>query len=384
MADEIGSEVIGSVTSDITTAHIGGERDDRTSESTLGNLVGNMLRDQLSADHLGGAEIGVTNPCGLRAELLYNEEVDGDITFAEANALLPFLNDLWTLTLTGEQFVEMLEQQWLPEEADRIDLHLGLSDNVSYTWDPEAERGERITSVMIDGAPLDPEREYRIGTFSFLAEGGDQFSVFAESTDDQYTAMVDREAWIEYIEENSPLSPDFARRATVVDPLPSELTAGQEVTFDVRGLDLTSLGSPANTNLEVHLVSANPGQRGEPIAQFAVADGAAAVTFTVPADLEGGAYYLEMVADPSGTEIQIPVTVTAVAPCEPCPTGEPGEPGEPAEPGTPGEPVESGAIPSAGVGLGMLVPAFLVLLLGGVLVGVSRCRRNQLEQPSEL
>src|SRR5690625_3824290 len=396
MADEIGSEVIGSVTSDITTAHIGGERDDRTSESTLGNLVGNMLRDQLSDEHLGGAEIGVTNPGGLRAELLYNEEVDGDITFAEANAVLPFLNDLWTLTLTGEQFVEMLEQQWLPEEADRIDLHLGLSDNVSYTWDPEAERGERITSVMIDGAPLDPEREYRIGTFSFLAEGGDQFSVFAESTDDQYTAMVDREAWIEYIEENSPLSPDFARRATVVDPLPSELTAGQEVTFDVRGLDLTSLGSPANTNLEVHLVSANPGQRGEPIAQFAVADGAAAVTFTVPADLEGGAYYLEMVADPSGTEIQIPVTVTAVAPGEPGPPGEPGEPGEPGkpgepgtpgepgEPGTPGEPVESGAIPSTGVGLGMLVPAFLVLLLGGVLVGVSRRRRNQLEQPSEL
>ncbi|HLS25578.1 MAG TPA: hypothetical protein VK063_06870, partial [Beutenbergiaceae bacterium] len=193
-----------------------------------------------------------------------------------------------------------------------------------------------------------------------------------------------------------PLSPDFARRATVVDPLPSELTAGQEVTFDVRGLDLTSLGSPANTNLEVHLVSANPGQRGEPIAQFAVADGAAAVTFTVPADLEGGAYYLEMVADPSGTEIQIPVTVTAVAPGEPGPPGEPGEPGEPGkpgepgtpgepgEPGTPGEPVESGAIPSTGVGLGMLVPAFLVLLLGGVLVGVSRRRRNQLEQPSEL
>ena len=306
-ADEIGSQVIGEVTADITTAHIDGSRDDRSSESTLGNLVGNMLRDQLSADHLGGAEIGVTNPGGLRAELLYGE--DGSVTFAEANAVLPFLNDLWTLTLTGEQFVTMLEQQW-PTDT-RGHLHLGLSDNVSYTFDPDAGDGERITSVMIDGQPLDPEREYRIGTFSFLAEGGDQFSVFEDSTDDQYTAIIDREAWMEYIEDNSPLTPDFGRRATVVDPLPGELTAGEKVAFDVRGLDLTSLGSPQNTELAAYLVGSD-GARGEAVSTVPVSDGAAAVSFTVPDGLDGD-HILELEADPSGTTIRVPTTIEGVA-----------------------------------------------------------------------
>ncbi|WP_324649370.1 ExeM/NucH family extracellular endonuclease [Georgenia sp. H159] len=306
-AEEIGSEVIGSATEDITTAHRVGEdgslvRDDRGSESTLGNLVADALVAELSAENFGGAEIGVVNPGGLRAELL-----EGDITFAEANAVLPFLNDLWTLTLTGEQFTELLEQQWQPDTASRDYLHLGLSENVTYTMDPDAPRGEHITSVMIDGQPLDPDAEYRIGTFSFLAEGGDNFTVFEGATDIQQTGLLDRDAWMNYIEENSPLSPSFARRATVVTPLPGELVAGQQVSFEVSRLDLTSLGSPANTELSVYLVGED-GERGDVVHTASVTDGAATVTFTVPAGL-AGQYTLEMVAAPSGTTIQVPVTV---------------------------------------------------------------------------
>ena len=324
VAEEEGSVVVGSVTADITTAHIDGDRDDRTSESTLGNLVANMLRDQLSEEHLGSAEIGVTNPGGLRAELYYQsrgDEADGEITFAEANAVLPFLNDLWTVTLSGEQFVTMLEQQWQPDGASNPFLHLGLSDNVSYTFDPDAGEGERITSVMIDGAPLDPQAEYRVGTFGFLAEGGDNFTVFNEALEQQYTGVIDREAWMEYIGENSPLSPDFARRSTVVTPLPEELTAGEEVSFEVSLLDLTSLGSPANTELAVYLVGED-GERGEAVHTAPVSDGAATVEFTVPEGLEGD-HTLEMEAAPSGTTIQAPVTVAP---------GDDG-PEEPEEPG---------------------------------------------------
>src|SRR5690606_39666623 len=97
-AQEKGSEVVGRVTADITTAHtvVNGvpRRDDRGSESTLGNLVGDALVSMLSDEHLGGAQIGVVNPGGLRAELYYEsggQEADGEVTFAEANAVLPFL-----------------------------------------------------------------------------------------------------------------------------------------------------------------------------------------------------------------------------------------------------------------------------------------------------
>ncbi|MEE6281885.1 ExeM/NucH family extracellular endonuclease [Georgenia sp. MJ170] len=312
-----GGVVVGEITADITTAFSAADaRDDRGSESTLGNLVGNALRDTLSEESLGSAQIGVVNPGGLRADLLYaagGDEEDGEVTFAEANAVLPFLNDLWTVTLTGAQFTEMLEQQWQPETSSRTFLHLGLSDNVSYTYDPDAERGSHITSVMIDGAPLDPAAEYRIGTFSFLAEGGDNFTVFQSATDVQPTGLIDRDAWMTYIEESSPLSPDFARRAAIVDPLPSELVAGEEISFEVSKLDLTSLGSPDNTELAIYLTS---GERGEAVHTAPVSDGSATVTFTVPADLEGE-YSLELVAAPSGTTIELPVSIEAGEPAPP-------------------------------------------------------------------
>ncbi len=59
--------------------------------------------------------------------------------------MLPFANNLWTTTLTGAQLLTMLNQQWQRDAngnvPSRAYLQLGLSDNVSYTYDatlPEA------------------------------------------------------------------------------------------------------------------------------------------------------------------------------------------------------------------------------------------------------
>ncbi len=64
---------------------------------------------------------------------------DEDISYSQANAVLPFDDTLTISTLTGAQVKTMLEQQW-QRSADgtvpsRAYLQLGLSDNVSYTYD---------------------------------------------------------------------------------------------------------------------------------------------------------------------------------------------------------------------------------------------------------
>lgn len=307
-ADVIGSRAVGSVTADITTAFANGGRDDRTNESTLGNLVADSMRASLSAAERGGAQIGVVNPGGLRSELYYGD--DGVITYAEANAVLPFVNNLWTITLTGEQFTTMLEQQWQPEGSSRSFLALGLSDNVSYTYNPDRAAGSRITSVTIDGAPLDPAAEYRIGTVSFLAQGGDNFTVFQQGTDVRDSGLVDRDAWISYIEQNSPLSPSFDRRGVVVTDAPTTVTAGDSVSFGVAKLDLTSLGSPVNTSLSTSFIDGdgNVTQLGT----TPVAGGAAQITVTVP-EAVAGAGRIVVVAKESGTTVTLPVTVEAAA-----------------------------------------------------------------------
>ncbi|WAP51695.1 ExeM/NucH family extracellular endonuclease [Arthrobacter sp. ATA002] len=314
-AAEIGNQPVGAVTADITTAFNGTVRDDRGSESTLGNLVADSLLSTLSTPERGGAEIGVTNPGGLRAELYYGD--DGVITYAEANAVLPFVNNLWTTTLTGAQLKTMLEQQWQPEGGSRPFLALGLSDNVTYTYDPAQAAGSRILTVTVNGEALDPAREYRVGTFSFLAQGGDNFTVFTEGSDTRDSGLVDRDAWISYLEANSPLSPDFARQGVVVQGAPATAAAGAAVSFTVSGLDLTSLGSPANTGLAASWV--NAAGTATALGTVPVASGTATVNVTLPAAASGPGT-LVLTAEPSGTAVTLPVTVegSTVSPAPVC------------------------------------------------------------------
>nr|WP_233251516.1 ExeM/NucH family extracellular endonuclease [Serinibacter arcticus] len=314
-ANAVGSVAVGSVTADITSAFgggsyvdgvwTGGTRDNRAAESALGNLVADSLVSSLSSPDRGAATIGVVNPGGLRAELLKGD--DSLITYAEANAVLPFVNNLSTTTLTGAQFKTLLEQQWQTNADGTIPsrpyLQLGLSENVSYTFDATQTLNNRITSITIDGAPIDLAAEYRIGTFSFLVAGGDNFRIFTQGKDTRDSGLIDRDAWISFLGDSSPISPDFARRAVQV-PAIAPVKAGTDLTVPVGQLNLTSLGSPENTTVTATLGDVELGS-------FPVATGSTTITAQVPRTLAAGVYDLVVTAAPSGTTVQVPVTVTA-------------------------------------------------------------------------
>ena len=317
-----GSVPVGKISADITTAQTFDPatgkytRDDRASESTLGNLVGNALLDALKAEQTGGAEIGVVNPGGLRADLLYKNAgfEDGVVTYANANAVLPFVNNLWTTSLTGAQVKTMLEQQWQTNADGSIPsrpfLNLGLSSNMDYTYDSTRTLGDHITSVTINGAPLDAERSYRVGTFSFLATGGDNFRVFTEGTNTKDSGLIDRDAWIKYLGEQSataPIAPDFARRGVEVIGNPATVNAKGAVSFQLNKLDLTSLGSPKNTTVTVEFTDSK-GKRTV-VDTVGVSDGSAKVSFTLPADARTSGT-ITVKAAPSGTTVKLPLLIT--------------------------------------------------------------------------
>lgn len=320
----VGNQPVGKVTADITTAFTPAtattpaSRDDRSSESTLGNLVADSLVDSLKAPELGGAEIGVVNPGGLRNELYYAP--DGTITYAEANAVLPFVNNLWTTSLTGEQFKTLLEQQWQTNPdgtvPSRAYQQLGLSKNVNYTYDAARAAGDRITSIRVNGALIDPAKSYRIGTFSFLATGGDNFRIFKSGTDTKDSGLVDRDAWIKYLQAHNPVSPDFARRSVaVVNTTAAEVKGGDAISLAVSKLDLTSLGSPVNTSLRAEFTDAKGTVTA--LGTVPVSAGAATVDVTVPAGAAAGTGTLVLTAVESGTVVKASVLVAASTPVPP-------------------------------------------------------------------
>lgn len=341
-AETVGNVQVGSVTADITTAYTAGgaTRDDRASESTLGDLVANAFRDGVPAS-VGKPDLGIVNPGGLRAELLVKGttttgvDKDGVVTYSEANAVLPFANNMWLVRLTGAQLKQVLEQQWQTNADGTVPsrpyLQLGLSDNVVVTTDPTAAAGSRVTSVRISGQPLDPARTYTVSTVSYLKDGGDNFRAFIQGSGTD-TALVDRDLWISYLKARPGLAPDFARQQVRASGLPASLAAGQSTTFGLSQLDLTSLGSPANTSVTASLVS---GGTRTALSTSAVASGAATVAFTVPGTARAGDV-VEVVAAPSRTTVTIPVTS---GPVTTPPTEQPGtQPGQPTQPTTPAQP----------------------------------------------
>ncbi|WP_229051735.1 bifunctional UDP-sugar hydrolase/5'-nucleotidase [Aeromicrobium sp. Leaf350] len=313
-AAEIGGQEVATITGDITTAFVGETRDDRSKESTLGNLVAESIRAS-AAETPAGADLAITNPGGLRGELLFAGGGagggDGVVTFAEANAVLPFANNLSTVTLTGESLKKVFEQQWQRDAAGAVPsrpyLQLGTSANVSYTFDPTRAEGDRITSITVNGAPVDPAESYKVAVPSFLASGGDNFRAFTEGTAVD-TGLLDYEAWIEYLGAQSPVAPSYARHAVQVQGVQPSYPSGSDLAVSLSALDLTSKGTPPSTEATATLVAAD-GTRTD-LGAFPVQAGATTIDATLPASVSG-AVTLEVAVAPAGTLARIPLQVEA-------------------------------------------------------------------------
>ena len=113
----------------------------------------------------------------------------------------------------------------------------------------------------------------------------------AQGSDARDSGLIDRDGWIAYLQAHPGLTPDFARQAVGVPTVPSTVTAGDALAFPVTKLDLTSLGAPLNTSLDVRL-------DGTSIGTATVTGGTANVSVTVPAATTAGAHTLTLVADP--------------------------------------------------------------------------------------
>jgi len=203
----IRDRVIGNLTADLT----------RTADNTGESTAGNFVADAQLFDSLGeGAVAAFMNPGGVRADILA-----GPVTYGEAFTMQPFGNNLTTITLTGAQLYEMLKQQWCGLPSTRILLP---SHTVHYTFDrtkvvvgaPCATAVNPVVpgSLTINGTPVVDNQTYRITVNSFLADGGDGFSLLTQGTD-RVGGAVDTDALERYFATAPQLSPPALNRIDV-------------------------------------------------------------------------------------------------------------------------------------------------------------------------
>jgi 5'-nucleotidase len=215
LSDVVGGEVVGTVVEDIT----GDSSGDRGIETPMGNLVADAILAGTSAPEDGGAQLALMNVGGVRGSLIFDNishgEQPGEVTYAEAFAVAPFGNILLTIDLTGQQLKDVLEQQYIPTRG-RPYLHLAGSEGLTYTWtkDPAAQ-GNQISNLALNGVAIDPAATYRVATLNFLAEGGDQFTVFTQGQN-LVGGPEDLANLVAYLEANPGLSAPLTDRVTEV------------------------------------------------------------------------------------------------------------------------------------------------------------------------
>ena len=174
---------------------------DSDGESNLGDFIADAMLAATSSATSGGAVVAFMNPGGIRADIRVapiGSEPPGTVTYGKIFAAQPFSNILHTVTLTGAQLAEVLEEQFKSEHRPRV---LQPSKGLTYTYEKAARSsdGHHVVagSLQINGVPVDPARSYRVTVSDFVYNGGDGFRTFREGKD-VLVGAVDVEALEKY------------------------------------------------------------------------------------------------------------------------------------------------------------------------------------------
>ncbi|MFF4867534.1 bifunctional metallophosphatase/5'-nucleotidase [Streptomyces sp. NPDC000961] len=192
-------------------------------EKPLGDLIADAQLEGMAPADKGGAQLALMNPGGIRAPLTHKAsgaEGDGVVTYGEAYTVQPFTNMMTAVDLTGAQLVTALQQQVSGANLASPKI-LQVSKGFTYTLDMTKAGADRIvvSSVRLNGEPIDPAKTYRVAMNEFLSGGGDGFAVLKDHKN-KLVGASDLDMFTAYLTAHSsasaPLPVPAANRITVI------------------------------------------------------------------------------------------------------------------------------------------------------------------------
>lgn len=190
-------------------APIDGSREScRSGECEMGNAVTDAMLARIGDP---AVTIALTNGGGLRASL-----EAGMVTVGDVLTVLPFQNTLVTMQISGAALVAALEHgvSAIEDGAGRFPQVAGMR----FRLDPSVAPGAgRVSAVEVQTAagwvPIDAGARYGIVTNSFMARGGDGYTVLASEGTEVYDTAIDMaDALAEYLTANAPYAPAIEGR----------------------------------------------------------------------------------------------------------------------------------------------------------------------------
>ncbi len=177
-------KVLGKTTVDL-------DHDRYAGPSLLGEWVCELMKDKV------GVQIAMTNGGGLRVPV-----PAGEITAGILYEVMPFDNTLYTMKLSGADVKANIEHGIMNDDIGWVQIA-----GVRVTYDPDAEAGNRITSMVLeDGTPIEIDKYYTVVTNDFMFTGGDNYN-FENAKDGFDTFIPIRDAMMEAVEKVGVISP---------------------------------------------------------------------------------------------------------------------------------------------------------------------------------
>jgi 2',3'-cyclic-nucleotide 2'-phosphodiesterase (5'-nucleotidase family) len=121
------------------------------------------------------------NGGGIRGNKIYPP--GSEITRRDVMAELPFGNTLVTLDIKGSGIKAAMEGG-----LSRINDGGGRFPQISgmtVVYDPKRPSGDRVLSITVGDAPLEPDQTYTLATNDYLARGGNDYTAFKAAKPEQ-------------------------------------------------------------------------------------------------------------------------------------------------------------------------------------------------------
>ena len=202
--EAVSSKKVGTSEVLLTTLDAEGKRAVRNQETTMGNFCADAYRI------IGGADIGVVQGGGVRADIKA-----GDVTYGDIIALHPWGNMYGVIEATGQQILDALElgARSTPDEVGGFLQVSGISYEIDTTVPSTVVTDEnamfvkvagarRVVNVKVGGVPIDPKKTYTVASTTYiLTQQGDGFTMFDGCKEVTKESLVDTEVIQKYIEK---------------------------------------------------------------------------------------------------------------------------------------------------------------------------------------